>query len=157
ITVDAQGRLTSASNVTVTPAFSSITAATNTNALVIGSGGSLTTSGGGTITATSVPGSGVSGNISGNAANVTGTVAIANGGTGQGSQQAAINALTGTQSAGKYLRSDGTNATLSSIQAGDVPTLNQNTTGSAGSVAFSGVTGATNTSAAMVVGSGASL
>jgi microcystin-dependent protein len=61
------------------------------------------------------------------------TVSIAKGGTGQTTQQAAINALTGTQSNGKYLRSDGTNATLSSIQAADVPTLNQNTSGSSAS------------------------
>jgi|694.fasta_scaffold73410_5 hypothetical protein len=74
-----------------------------------------------------------SGSITGNAANVTGTVAIANGGTGQITQQTAINALTGTQSSGKYLRSDGTNSSLTSIQAADVPTLNQNTTGSSGS------------------------
>ena len=65
------------------------------------------------------------------ASNIVGQVAIANGGTGQSTQQAAINALTGAQSSGKYLRSDGTNATLASIQAADVPTLNQNTTGSA--------------------------
>jgi len=87
-----------------------------------------------TLSSLSLPGSQVSGNISGNAANVTGTVAIANGGTGQTTQQAAINALTGTQSAGEYLRSDGTNATLSAIQAGDVPTLNQNTTGTAANI-----------------------
>ncbi len=62
---------------------------------------------------------------------VTGTLPIANGGTGQATQQTAINALTGTQSSGKYLRSDGTNATLTTIQAADVPTLNQSTTGSA--------------------------
>jgi hypothetical protein len=49
------------------------------------------------------------------AANLTGTLAIANGGTGQITQQAAINALTGAQSANKVLRSDGTNATLSSV------------------------------------------
>jgi microcystin-dependent protein len=61
------------------------------------------------------------------------TVAIAKGGTGQTTQQAAINALTGTQSSGKYVRSDGTNSTLASIQAADVPTLNQNTSGSSGS------------------------
>ena len=61
------------------------------------------------------------------------TVSIAKGGTGQTTQQAAINALTGTQSSGKYLRSDGTNAILASIQAADVPTLNQNTTGSSAS------------------------
>jgi hypothetical protein len=62
---------------------------------------------------------------------ISGTAAITQGGTGQASQQAAINALTGTQLAGRFLRSDGTNATLSPIQVGDVPTLNQNTTGTA--------------------------
>lgn len=60
---------------------------------------------------------------------------IANGGSGQTTQAAAITALTGTQTSGYYLRSDGTNAALGAIQAGDVPTLNQNTTGQAGSVA----------------------
>lgn len=84
-----------------------------------------------TLSALSLPGSQVSGNISGNAANVTGTVAIANGGTGQTTAAAAITALTGTQTAGQYLRSDGTNAVLAAIQAADVPTLNQNTTGTA--------------------------
>jgi hypothetical protein len=70
-------------------------------------------------------------NTTGTAANITGTAAIANGGTGQTTAAAAITALTGTQTAGRYLRSDGTNATLSTIQAADVPTLNQSTTGSA--------------------------
>jgi hypothetical protein len=50
--------------------------------------------------------------------NVTGTVAIANGGTGQTTQQAAINALTGTQTNNRVLRSDGTNATLSQVNVG---------------------------------------
>ena len=59
---------------------------------------------------------------------------IGNGGTGQATQQAAINALTGTQSSGQYLRSNGTNAALSAIQAADVPTLNQSTTGNAANV-----------------------
>jgi hypothetical protein len=67
----------------------------------------------------------------GTAGNVTGTVAIANGGTGQTSQQAALTALSGTQSSGEYLRSNGTNTLLSTIQAADVPTLNQSTTGTA--------------------------
>nr|WP_298658906.1 hypothetical protein [uncultured Flavobacterium sp.] len=84
----------------------------------------------GTLVAADIPT--LNQNTTGTAANVTGTVAIANGGSGQTTQQAAINALTGTQSSGKYLRSDGTNATLSAIAAADVPTLNQNTTGSAG-------------------------
>ena len=47
------------------------------------------------------------------------------------SRQAAVNTLTGTQSAGKVPRSDGTHATLANIQAADVPTLNQTTTGTA--------------------------
>jgi len=72
-----------------------------------------------------------SGNITGTASNVTGVVAIANGGSGQSTQAAAITALTGTQTSGRYLRSDGTNAALAAIQAGDVPTLNQNTSGTA--------------------------
>jgi hypothetical protein len=87
----------------------------------------------------STTGSGASGtwaiDITGNAANVTGTVAIVNGGTGQTTAAAAITALTGTQTSGYYLRSDGTNAALGAIQVADVPTLNQNTTGQAGSVA----------------------
>jgi hypothetical protein len=79
---------------------------------------------------------------------------IANGGTGQTTAAAAITALTGTQTSGYYLRSDGTNATLSAIQAADVPTLNQNTTGTAsnvtGTVAIAnGGTGATTQQAAI--------
>jgi len=56
---------------------------------------------------------------------------VLQGGTGQTTQQAAIDSLTGTQSIGTYLRSNGIHATLTTIQAGDVPTLNQNTTGNA--------------------------
>lgn len=114
-----------------------------------------------TLSALSLPGSQVSGNISGNAANVTGTVAIANGGTGQTTAAAAITALTGTQVSGQYLRSNGTNAVLSAIQAADVPTLNQNTTGTAanvtGTVAVAnGGTGLTTTPAngALDIGNG---
>jgi hypothetical protein len=46
---------------------------------------------------------------------VSGTLPIANGGTGQTTQQAAINALAGTQTANRVLRSDGTNTTLSQV------------------------------------------
>jgi hypothetical protein len=97
-------------------------------------------------------------NTTGTASNITGTVAVANGGTGVTSQQAAINALTGTQTSGRYLRSDGNDARLSTIQADDVPTLNQNTTGTAanvtGTVAVAnGGTGAT-TLTGYVKGSG---
>jgi hypothetical protein len=68
-------------------------------------------------------------------ADITGTLPIANGGTGQTTQQTALNALAGGVTSGQYLRGNGTNVLLTSIQAGDVPTLNQNTTGQAGSVA----------------------
>jgi hypothetical protein len=67
------------------------------------------------------------------AGNVTGTVAVANGGTGQNSIQAALNSLAGAVTSGSYLRGNGTNVVMSAIQVADVPTLNQNTTGTAGS------------------------
>jgi hypothetical protein len=69
--------------------------------------------------------------ITGNAANVTGTVAIANGGTGQTTRQDAMDALAGSVTSGQYLRGNGTDVVMSAIQAADVPTLNQNTTGNA--------------------------
>ena len=65
------------------------------------------------------------------ATQVTGTLPIANGGTGQTTRQAALDALAGAVTAGQYLRGDGSDVVMSAIQAGDVPTLNQNTTGSA--------------------------
>ena len=49
------------------------------------------------------------------AQNLTGTLPIANGGTGQTTQQAAINALAGTQTNNRVLRSDGTNTTLPQV------------------------------------------
>jgi hypothetical protein len=60
-----------------------------------------------TLSALSLPGSQVSGNISGNAANVTGTVAIANGGTGQTTAVAAFDALAPTTTKGDLIVSDG--------------------------------------------------
>ena len=94
------------------------------------------------------------------AVTLAGTLAIANGGTGQTTQQAAINALAGATTSGQYLRGNGTNVTLSAIQAADVPTLNQNTTGTAsnvtGTVAVAnGGTGAT-TLTGLVKGNGTS-
>jgi len=61
-----------------------------------------------TLSALSLPGSQVTGNIGGNAANVTGTVAIANGGTGQTSQTAAFDALSPTTTKGDLIVSNGT-------------------------------------------------
>jgi hypothetical protein len=92
-------------------------------------------------------------NTTGTASNVTGTVAIANGGTGATTRQAAMDALAGAVTSGQYLRGDGTDVVMSAIQAVDVPTLNQNTTGTAsnvtGTVAVAnGGTGATTQSGA---------
>lgn len=85
--------------------------------------GSVTTSGnltlGGTLTGVNL------------ATQVTGTLPIANGGSGQTTAQAAMNAFAGAVTSGSYLRGNGTNVVMSTIQAADVPTLNQNTTGSA--------------------------
>ncbi|HVN56655.1 MAG TPA: hypothetical protein VMT63_00005, partial [Bacteroidales bacterium] len=95
------------------------TSSNNNNTIVLRDGSGNFTAG--TITAS----------LNGTATNVTGTVAIGNGGTGQTTQQAALNAISGGATSGSYLRGDGTNVVLSTIQASDVPTLNQNTTGSA--------------------------
>jgi hypothetical protein len=67
-----------------------------------------------------ISGAQVSGNISGSAANVTGTVAIANGGTGQTSANAALNALLPLQlgSGGKFLKTDGTDTSWASASGG---------------------------------------
>ena len=65
---------------------------------------------------------------------VTGTLPLANGGTGQTTQAAALTALAGAQVSGYYLRSNGTDTTLTAIVSTDVPTLNQNTTGTAANV-----------------------
>jgi hypothetical protein len=71
------------------------------------------------------------------AVTLAGTLNVANGGTGVTTAQAAINALAAATTSGYYLRGNGTNVVMAAIVAGDVPTLNQNTTGSAGSVANS--------------------
>jgi hypothetical protein len=70
---------------------------------------------------------------------------IANGGTGETSRQTAMNAFAGAVTSGQYLRGNGTNVVMSAIQAADVPTLNQNTTGSSASCTGNSAT-ATNLS-----------
>jgi hypothetical protein len=92
---------------------------------------------------------------------VTFPIGFSNGGTGQTTQQAALNALAVTVTSGQYLRGNGTNVVMSAIQAGDVPTLNQNTTGTAAGlsstlvIASGGTNGtATPTAGAVAYGTG---
>ena len=84
---------------------------------------------------------------------VTGTLPIANGGTGQTTAATAITALAGTQTSGYYLRSDGTNTALAAIQVADVPTLNQNTTGTAANITATTNTTLTTLSSLSLAGS----
>ena len=65
------------------------------------------------------------------ATHVSGTLPIANGGSGATTAQGGMNAFAGAVTSGQYLRGNGSNVVMSAIQAGDVPTLNQNTTGNA--------------------------
>jgi hypothetical protein len=61
----------------------------------------------------------------------SGQLALSRGGTNASTAQGAINNLAGATTSGYYLRGNGTNVVMSPISAADVPTLNQNTTGSA--------------------------
>jgi hypothetical protein len=122
----AKATLTAGTGISVTNGSGSITIAATNNGTVTSvdvSGGTTgLTFSGGPVTS--------SGTIT-----MAGTLAIANGGSGQTTAQAAMNAFAGATTSGQYLRGNGSNVVMSAIQAGDVPTLNQNTTGSAGSVA----------------------
>jgi len=76
-------------------------------------------------------------NTTGSAGSLSATLAVASGGTGQVSAQAAMNALAGAVTSTQYLRGNGTNVVMAAIVAADVPTLNQNTSGTAGGLSGS--------------------
>lgn len=78
------------------------------------------------LTPSGTPGTGV--------VSLGGTLGLSSGGTGATTQQAALNAIAGATTSAQFLRGNGTNVTMSAIQAGDVPTLNQSTTGTAANV-----------------------
>ena len=92
----------------------------------------------------SLAGSKISGDITGNSANVSGTIAIANGGTGQTTAATAINALAPSQTgnSGKYLTTNGTAVswgTVSVSPAGSTGQLQYNNAGAFAGAAWSTV------------------
>jgi hypothetical protein len=111
-TVNAQGQLTLAGNTTVTPAVGSITGlgtgVATALAVNIGSAGSFVVNGG----ALGTPSSGALTNATGLplTTGVTGTLGIANGGTGQTTATAAFNALSPIITAGDLILGNGANS-----------------------------------------------
>ena len=75
--------------------------------------------------------------LTGTAFSITAPVTIALGGTGGTSQQAAINSLAGAVTAGSYLRGNGSNVLMSTIQAADLPSLAGDVTGTIGATSVS--------------------
>lgn len=92
-----------------------------------------------TLSSLSLPGSQVSGNISGNSANVTGTVAIGNGGTGQTTANSALNALlpSQTSNSGKVLSTDGSNTSWIAV-GGSGTVTSVSGTGTVSGISLSG-------------------
>ena len=143
-----------ASNVTGTVAVANGGTGTATPALVAGTNVTITgtwpnqtiaaSGGGGSGTVTSVDATVPAFlSVSGGPITTSGTLAIsysgtalpiANGGTGATTQQAAINALAGSVQNSRFLAGNGVNVTMRSIAVVDVPTLNQDTTGTAANV-----------------------
>lgn len=132
-------------------AFSAITGGTNAAALVMGTGGSLATSGAGTIAATSAPFSGLIGSAScAQLPALTGDTT-----TSAGSCATTVGKINGTSLAALatgILKNTTTTGVPSIAVAGDFPTLNQNTTGSAASFTGSLAGDVTGTQSATVVG-----
>lgn len=134
ITATLSGSATSVSNALTIGTGLSGTSYNGSAAVTIANTGVLSFSGG---TTGLTPTAATTGAIT-----LAGTLAIANGGSGATTAQGAMNAFAGAVTSGYYLRGNGTNVVMSAIQAADVPTLNQNTTGTASNV--TGVVAAAN-------------
>jgi len=88
---------------------------------------------------------------------VIGTLPVANGGTGNTTAQAEMNRVAAAVTSGQYLRGNGTNVVMSAIQAGDVPTLNQNTTGTAAGLSATLAVASGGTGVTVSTGSGSNV
>ncbi|MEI7501677.1 MAG: tail fiber domain-containing protein, partial [Paludibacter sp.] len=134
------------------PVASGGTGATTLTGYIMGTGTTAMTA------SATIPAANISGNISGNAANVTGTVAVANGGTGATSatvqggviygSSTTVMASTVAGTSGQVLTSNGTSApTWSSTLSGNAATATSATNltgGSAGTIAYQTAAGATS-------------
>ena len=128
------------------------TGATTLTGYIMGTGTTAMTA------SATIPAANISGNISGNAANVTGTVAVANGGTGTTSatvqggviygSSTTVMASTVAGTSGQVLTSNGTSApTWSTSIGGNAATATSATNltgGSAGTIAYQTAAGATS-------------
>jgi len=101
--------------ITQQAALNAIAGAVTVNQVLKGNGTNVTLA---ALTSADIPT--LNQNTTGTAANVTGVVAIANGGTNATAQQAALNNISGTQTTGYHFRSDGTNVTLQPMSVADV-------------------------------------
>ncbi len=79
-------------------------------------------------------------------------LSLANGGTGQTAQQAAMDALAGSNTAGEFLRGNGTHVVMEAIQSADVPNNAASTTGTAAGFTGSLAGDVTGTQGATSVG-----
>ena len=102
-----------------------------------GGGGVTSWSGGSTGLTPSGAGTGI--------VTMAGTLNVANGGTGATTGAAALAGLAGGATAGYYLRGNGSGIVLATIQAADVPTLNQNTSGNAATATYATSAGSATT------------
>ena len=128
ITTPATGStLTVADGKTLTTSNTLTFTGTDASSIDFGSGGTVLYSGGalgtpasGTLTNCTFPI--LNQNTSGTAAGLSTTLAISSGGTGQTTQQAAINALAGAVTSGYFLRGNGTNVLMAALTSSDVTT-----------------------------------
>lgn len=145
--------LTAGSNVTITNGNGTIEIA------AASAGGTVTSVGvsGGTtgLTTSNSPITG-SGTIT-----IGGTLGLANGGTGQTTQQAALNALAGATTSAYYLRGNGTNVSMSALSASDLSGTVAVANGGTGQTSYTdgqlligNTTGNTLTKSTLTAGSG---